>query len=100
MSHFDSWREESRKDWGTTLEDHDILSREHLQTGAILRIADAVEKMALNVTQLQAERDRYKKYYEACRRREQHLEARIRGLRSVITRQKNRLDRLEIGLRA
>lgn len=100
MGEFKSWRKESRSDWGTTLNPGEQVTTEHLRTGAILRIADAVEKMVLNVSQLEAERDRYKTWYKDCRRREEHLERRVRGLRGVITRQKKRLDRFEIGLRA
>lgn len=37
------YKQESRKDWGATLEENQKLDREQIQLGAVLRIADALE---------------------------------------------------------
>jgi hypothetical protein len=74
---FKRYREESRSNWGAELEEGTELDREQIQLGAILRIADATEAMAKNVTQLEASL----KYY---RGRTEELEAEIKRLgRSV-----------------
>ncbi len=42
---FNSYRDESRGNWGKTLEDGVVLSDENLKIGAIFRIADALESI-------------------------------------------------------
>lgn len=65
-------------------------SNEDIQTGAPQRIADATEKMATNYTQLQNERDKYKRWYEEQVRESEHLKKRISSLQGVITKLKNK----------
>ena len=86
---FKSYKQESRSNWGrnTTQE----LTREEVQHGAILRIADATEAMAKNHVQLQSERDRYKQWYDQERERAAKLERSNAALRGQITRLKNRI---------
>ena len=57
----ESHRQESRIDYGTTDEN---MTLEQIQTGAILRIADAAEKMANNYAQILSDLDWYKKRYQ------------------------------------
>lgn len=52
-----SYKDESRVDWGTG----NIMTIEQINTGALLRIADAVEKMAQNYDGLIRDRDYYKR---------------------------------------
>lgn len=56
---FKSFKEESKKsDWGTTTDAP--LNIEQINLGAMLRIADATEKMAQRHTELIDQRDYYK----------------------------------------
>lgn len=50
-----SFRIESKSDYGVTVSENYQLNNEQLQTGALLRIADATEKMAQNYVQLHNE---------------------------------------------
>lgn len=61
MSKFLNYRDESRKGWGT---EGDGLTRDQIQTGALLRIADATELMAKTHADLAQSRDYYKKRFE------------------------------------
>lgn len=84
---FKSYREESKINWGIATSQN--LTREQIQLGAVLRIADAVEKMAQNYDHLLSDRDWYKRRYK-----EQSLEiSRLRrsqaALRGYIKRLKN-----------
>ncbi len=72
-------------------------TQEELRTGALLRIADAAEKMALNVTRLQEELDRYKGYHKCALRGIDRGGRRISALRGVITKLKRRLADAEGG---
>ena len=90
MSDTRSYRKESRADWGTSSL---TLTLEQLQTGAILRIADATEAMAKNHVQLQAEVDRLNRWYDHSRKRSAKLERSNVALRGHITRLKKKLNR-------
>lgn len=57
MSTFKNYREESRAIWGQKMEEGKTLDREQIQLGAILRIADALEKFAENFDFLRRDRD-------------------------------------------
>lgn len=85
---FQSYREGSRINWGTDLEPGGALNRDQINTGCMLRIADATEAMAKNHLTLQAdydymrgERDRYRSLYNQQQRQ-------IAALRGHITRLK------------
>lgn len=85
MSHR-GYREASKLDWGV---DASIsLNLEHVQTGAVLRIADAVEKMASRYTALIDEAERLRRYDREQRNAINRLNRRIASLKGVITRQK------------
>lgn len=61
MGKWTGYREDSRINWGSDTPGHSI---EQLNCGALLRIADATEKVALRHTELIRERD----YWESrCR---------------------------------
>jgi len=57
-----------------------------LTVGAMLRIADAIEKMAGNYSAIIEERDRYKRYLEEERTRGKRAWHRIAGLKGTIAR--------------
>lgn len=86
---FKSYREESKTDWGT----HQIgsLNLEQINTGAILRIADATEKMAGNYTALQnkyeSEKERAERYREYWHKEQR----RVTALKGVITKLRKKL---------
>ncbi|VVE53383.1 hypothetical protein PCO31111_04885 [Pandoraea communis] len=83
-----SFRDESRLNWST----HGDIppTREEVNTGALMRIADATEAMAKNHIQLQRDHDMYKRWYEKEYERRLGLERQLRALRGVISRMKNR----------
>jgi len=88
---FKNYREESKSNWGAICEPHENISHEQLQTGAILRIADATEKMATNYTALQSDRDYYKRRLESVQADNRHLYKQLSGLRGEITKLKKKL---------
>jgi len=63
---------------------------EQIKIGSLQRIADATEKMASNYTQLQNERDLYKRWYEAKNVHIKKLEHSNAALRGHIKRLKKR----------
>lgn len=90
---FHSYREESKINWGVNLDEDQKLNFDGIQLGAILRIADASEKMAKNYQQLIDERDRYKQYYEQEQKINHSLRMQIIGIRGYITRLKKRIKK-------
>lgn len=79
------FKQESKKDWYTSVS----ITNDDLQTGALMRIADATELMASNYLKLQndykymkEDRDRYRDWYH----KEQKKSAALKG---HITRLKN-----------
>jgi hypothetical protein len=58
-------RESSKRNWSTPpVNSNGYPGDENLKLGCLLRIADASELMARNITSIMAERDRYKDFYE------------------------------------
>jgi hypothetical protein len=86
-----NYRDETRKPYQDP-GDKDF-TLEQLRTGSLLRIADAVEKMAANYTALQNERDRGLRWYEEERDANAVLRRRIVSLRGHITRLKRLSER-------
>jgi len=77
----------TKQDWSNNTE---LPSTEDLQTSALMRIADASEKMATNYLQLQNDRDWYKKKYHEKQDEIKHLNNRISSLKGNITKLKNK----------
>ena len=87
---FKDYREESKIGWGKECLSEKNLNREELEFGCLLRIADAMEIMAKNNANLIEERDRYEKWYQEARDRNEQLHHSISGLRGHITRLKKK----------
>lgn len=68
---------------------------EHINAGSLQRIADATEIMAKNYLQLQADRERYERFYKDERVKNGHLERSIRAYKAHNTRLRNKLASLE-----
>lgn len=85
-----SYREESKKDYGIVVPESSNLNYEQLQTGALLRIADASELMAKNFLQLQNDRDMYKRWYENEAAANQKLVRQVRAYRGIINKKKKK----------
>lgn len=81
---FRSYREESRSDWGAR--DEGGFSLDQVNTGALLRIADAVEKMAESYDTMRRDRDVWKERALFARRRLDTERRRTAALRGWITR--------------
>lgn len=87
---FKSYRKESRSDWGKEMAEKESLSVEQLQTGALLRLADATEMMAKNYTSMQANLDWYKNQSQERHDRILSLEKQVSSLKGVITKLKKK----------
>lgn len=84
-----SYRKESREiDWGTKQEGKPAI--EQINCGCMLRIADAVEKMASDYTALQNTVSYLHKHQDTLRKRIDHLEHSNAALRGHIKRFKKR----------
>lgn len=84
---FKSYREESKKNWGT---EDEQLTQDQIKFGAVLRIADATEAMAKNHEDLLRQLKWYKQAYKDASRRAEHYRRSNAGLRGVITRLKKK----------
>lgn len=80
-------RDASRKNW--TSND----TNEHINLGSFQRIADACEKMAGNYTELQNQRDYYKRLYEQEKKTSYSLYRSNCSLRGTITKLKKKVAR-------
>ncbi len=83
---FKPYRDESRKNWGTW--DSGNLNLKQIQTGALLRIADASEAMAKEHNRLLASEKFERSRANRLAGEVQHLERRIAALKGVITKMK------------
>lgn len=83
---FKQYKYESRKNWGADIDGE--LSRDQISLGALLRIADAAENMAIRHTELIAQRDRFER--DAIRLRDELdiMKRRSAALKGVISRTK------------
>jgi hypothetical protein len=86
------YKEESRANWYT--EGDCQLSTEEIQLGAILRIADATEKMAQNYIELQDKLKRTQNWNEDLRFIRDQLQRSNAALKGHITRLKKKLELL------
>lgn len=85
MGEFKSYRKESRTDWGSYEKG---ITLEQVNTGSLLRIADATELMAKNHEQLVQLKEYYERRYNEERQRADKLERQVRGYKGVISRMK------------
>jgi len=85
---FKPYRQESKTTWGVYLDEKTPIFQEQIQLGAILRIADATEKIAGNYDALIRDRDFYKGLYNDQRNEIHLLLHRIAGLKGYIKRMK------------
>lgn len=81
------YRDGSRKNWGTETSG-DSLTVEQINCGAILRIADATEKMAARYTTLISEREWYERRYKEERAANERLNRSNAALRGHLKRAK------------
>lgn len=87
MSNFKSYREESRRNYGTS---NGEFTLENIQLGALLRIADASEAMAKNHTQLLSDLEFYKRRFKEEQQAAQRLARRNATLRGLVTKMKKK----------
>jgi len=90
---FKSWKEASRANWGTNLEaEVENLSADQVKTGALMRIADAVELVAKDRIQMEKDLNFYRTQYQKSQAEIVNLNHKISGYKSHITRLKNKLN--------
>lgn len=87
---FKSYREESRVNWGTNIDEKENISSEQISLGALLRIADASEAMAKNHLTLQDNYNFMKERRDYYRELSEKQERQIRALKGVITKLKRK----------
>jgi hypothetical protein len=87
---FKGYRELSKTNWGHEGENATL---EQINTGAILRIADATEKMAQRHTELIRERDNLEGNSRRWQARAEESAKRIAALKGVITKLKKKQDK-------
>lgn len=86
-----SYRKESRKDYGVnTNNPHLVMNNEQLQTGAILRIANAVEVMSKDYVELRRRSEYLEKRNRDLIADLKYANNRIRSYKGQITKLKNR----------
>lgn len=83
-------REAAKREWTTQA---DAPNHEELQTGALLRIADACEAMSKNHQALINEVDKYQRWYTAALAKVDERDRTITALRGVITKLKKTPNR-------
>lgn len=89
---FTRYREESRKNYG---QEGDVnLTLEQLRTGALLRIADSVEKLCEDRDRLERQCDQYRKSMNYWLARAQKLERSNVALKGHLTRLRDKLAAL------
>lgn len=98
------YRAASKVNWSVAVETDKPFSnctpfpgREVVMIGSLQRIADATELMAHNYLQLQADRDRYKKWWLEERAARDAADLRGAGLKGVITKLRKQLNDLQDG---
>jgi predicted RNase H-like nuclease (RuvC/YqgF family) len=90
---FKNWRDASKANWGTSLDPElETLNADQIKTGALLRIADAVETVAKDRIQMEKSLKYYKDAFEKSQAEVANLNHKISGYKSHITRLKNRLN--------
>lgn len=90
-----NFKDESKKSWGIEVKYPDTkLTEEQIKLGAILRIADATELMAINYKDLQSDLERYKRWYHEERERNKALRKSTSSFRGHLTRLKNKLNHI------
>lgn len=88
---FKTYRDESRKNYGRELEQSVGMHDESIKLGAILRIADATEKMAQRHTELIAQRDQFERWYEREKRTSELLRKQRNAYKGQITKLKKKM---------
>lgn len=88
MKKFKSYKEESRTNWGMTVEESVQPNLDQINTGAMLRIADATEAMAKNFIQLQNE-------LKWAKERNERLDVRAEKLRRQVSAYKGIIKKLK-----
>lgn len=91
MSKFISHKDNSRINWGKTINGSENRDRNDIELGCMLRIADATEAMAKDHITLMHDRDMYRWRYEAELSRSNALKLSNNALRGAITKLKKKL---------
>lgn len=89
-----SYRQASKTDWGN--EESQGVTLEQINTGAILRIADATEKMAERHTELIRQRDYFEGEVKRLLAIREHLERSNASLRGHLRRAKKMMSNAEL----
>jgi len=85
MAEHVGFREKSRCNWGRS---DGNFTNDDMRVGALLRIADAVEKMASSYDSLREDRDRFKRWFEQTRADADRLARANASLRGHLKRAK------------
>ena len=89
MKVFKSYREESKTNWGITVDESTKPDRDQLHLGCMLRIADATEAMAKNHVQLQNELKWANERNLRLVERNEKLQRQVNAYKGIVKRLKN-----------
>jgi predicted nuclease with TOPRIM domain len=92
---FKSYREGSKTNWGSET-GSEGMTLEQINTGCLLRIADATDKMAQRHTELIEQRDRFERWYKNEQKRVEYLERSNAALRGHLKRAKVKVSNVEL----
>lgn len=90
MSNFLNYREESRKNYGTSQKDS--LTLEQLSVGANLRIADALEIIAKDKKRLEDDYNYMRENRDYWRQQFEIIQNKYRGQKGLVTKLKKKLN--------
>jgi hypothetical protein len=85
---FKAYKEESRTNWGATVESETNINRDQIQLGAILRIADSLERMEQPFIKILEERDYYSRKHQENKAEIRKLKKSNAALKGVINKLK------------
>lgn len=93
---FIDWRTGSKSNWGSNLPEGKTLTVEQIQTGAILRIADATEAMARTHNELIEELDLYKRRYKSALESNARLIKQVSAYKGHLRKAKDQLNTIKL----
>lgn len=85
---FKAYKQESRSNWGTSIPKDQSIDREQILLGAVLRIADSMEKMEQPFQQLINDREHFKNATNRLAGENKKLRKQVAAYQGIIKRMK------------
>lgn len=87
---FKSYKKESRADWGDEKKENGPLRRDQIKLGAILRIADSLEKMEKPFQELISRAEMYERWYNQAKDERDYYKHSRNALRGIVNKLKKK----------